>query len=100
MFNPLMKIAIESWQRYYNLSEDWAKCRMWSDGLAKIAGSTGKTTKVLIMSRDNPAWQGKILLQKFDQNGEVTGWGVSNTRGSRDAAYAYLIEQGGFQVRL
>jgi Pyridine nucleotide-disulphide oxidoreductase len=40
----------------------------------------------------NPAWQGKILIRRFDRNGKPTGWSPSSTRQSRDAAYHYLTE--------
>ena len=43
-----------------------------------------------VMSRDNPAWRGKILIQQFDANGKPSGYSLSSTRQIRESAYAYL----------
>jgi hypothetical protein len=105
MFHPLFKLAYDLWRNYYDNDEDWRLESGWKDALAKLGGSV--TTKdpdrndgdnevtVPIMSRDNPDWRGKIAVPRFDQNGVRTGFIVSSTRQTREAAYAYLRQQAG-----
>ena len=49
------------------------------------------------MSQENPDWQGRILVKKFNQDGTLEKWVLSNTRQTRDAAYHYLVNRAGFQ---
>ncbi len=56
-------------------------------------GDQGKKIKVDFMSRKNPVWEGKILVRKFNGNGEFTGWSLSSTRQTRDAAFHQLVKQ-------
>jgi hypothetical protein len=93
MFFPLFRLAFENWLDYQTRKKDWRKADEWKTGLAKIGGSiTVSGKKMKVMSRDNPAWQGKILIAAFDNKGKQVGWSLSSTRQTRDAAYAYLKE--------
>jgi hypothetical protein len=46
----------------------------------------------------NPDWQSLIPVQQFDQNGKPTGWSLSSTRQTRDAAYHYLVGISGMSL--
>jgi hypothetical protein len=112
MFFPMFRLAHDLWQKYTKAGIDWRSEKEWKDALAKLAGKVTVTTgdnrqlTVLLMARDyddeeglhvpgNPDWQGKILLQQFDQSGKPTGWSLSSTRQSREAAYHYLVKHSG-----
>ena len=107
MFFPLFRIAFELWHYVYNAKgKDWRQDPQWKDGLARLAADVdvpGKTIKVPFMARDhketstqgNPSWQGKILIQKFNQDGSSNGWSLSSTRQTREAAYHHIIRQAG-----
>jgi hypothetical protein len=43
------------------------------------------------MSRDNPDWMGKILIEKYGPTG-VTRVSLNNTSQIRNAAYGYLVK--------
>jgi hypothetical protein len=45
------------------------------------------------MSKDNPAWEGKIVIARYGPDGKVIATSVSNTRQTRDAAYPYLLNE-------
>jgi hypothetical protein len=121
MFFPMFRLAYELWDRYRRNGTDWKTTNEWRDALARIAGETevegpdgkpvlgpdGEPEKVSVMARDirnkknelvaegNPAWRGKILIQQFKQDGTPSGWTLSSTRGTRDAAYHYLAKVSG-----
>jgi hypothetical protein len=115
MFFPMMRLAFELWMKYVKAGIDWKSESEWKDALAKLAGKVkttnakGADVTVDVMARDysdsegnfvegNPDWQGKILVQKFDQEGNPTGWSLSSTRQTRDAAYHYLAATAGLRV--
>ena len=116
MFFPMFRLAFELWQKYTKQGVNWKSSKEWKDGLAKLAGgevtakdTNGNPVKVAIMARDhkdedgnfvpgNPDWQGKILVQQFDKDGNSKGWGLSSTRQTRDAAYYYLLAKSGLDV--
>jgi hypothetical protein len=105
MFHPLFRIVIEMWEDYEKRAVDWRGDAHWKDVVAKIAGTvttkdpaTGHEITVKVMDRDNPDWQGKILIRQFDQEGTPTGWTVSSTRQTRDAAYNYLRDIAGLKA--
>jgi DNA-sulfur modification-associated len=102
MFHPLFKLAYDLWRNHYDNDEDWRLEDGWKNALAKLGGAvstkdqeTGKEVKVPVMSKENPDWRGKILVPRFDANGTRTGFIVSSTRQTREAAYAYLRERAG-----
>jgi len=113
LFFPMFRLAWELWNKYRKAGKDWRATTEWSDGLARLAGSTtyeveidGKKQEieVEVMARDvyddngeietagNPAWQGLILVRKFDKTGRPTGWSLSSTRQTRDAAFHYIAD--------
>jgi hypothetical protein len=101
MFFPLFKLIFELWDKYHADGTDWTKENEWRDAIAHLAAKVGsedpknpgKTIKVPFMSRDNAEWQGKILIKKFDSNGVHTGWSLSSTRQTRDAAFHAIVKQ-------
>jgi hypothetical protein len=101
MFFPMFRMAFELWEGYRAQGKDWRTEQGWKDALAKIAGKTtekdedGNDLVVNVMDRDNPAWHGKVLIRKFDQDGNPKGWSLSSTRQTRDAAYHYLMAVAG-----
>lgn len=58
----------------------------------------GKKIKIDFMSRKN--WGGTILVRKFDGNGKLTGWSLSSTRQSADAAFNQPVKQTGVSLPL
>jgi hypothetical protein len=97
MFHPMFRLIIEMWEDYEKRGIDWRSDNDWKDVVAAIGGpvttkdpDTGQQITVDVMSRDNPDWQGKILIKQFNQDGTPTGWTISSTRQTRDAAYNYL----------
>jgi len=119
IFFPMFRLAFELWKQYRANGADWkSPTAEWRDGVTRLGGKVKmsipdpkdekKTVEVAvpIMGRDsedppqvgNPAWQGRILVRKFDDNGHPTGWSLSSTRQTRDAAYHYLVEAGGFKM--
>jgi hypothetical protein len=109
IFFPMFRLAFELWRKYDKGKVDWHSEQEWKDGLARLAGEVtakdadGTKVKVPVMAREhvdeegnfvpgNPEWQGKILIQQFDQNGNPTGWSLSSTRQTRDSAYHYLVQ--------
>lgn len=112
MFFPMFRLAFDLWQKYAKNGSDWRAEKEWKDALARIAGNIttdgpgGKKITIPLMARDyedetgthlegNPDWRGKILLQQFDQSGKPTGWSLSSTRQSREAAYHYIAKHSG-----
>jgi len=106
MFFPLFRLVFELWEKYHAEGVEWTKQDEWRDAIARLAAKvtipdpedSTKKTKVDFMSRKNPTWQGKILVKKYDSNGEVSGWSLSSTRQTRDAAFHELVRQA--QVKL
>lgn len=115
MFFPMFRLAFELWSKYTKSATDWKSETEWKDGLAKLAGDVATKDKDgtpftgPIMARDhtdengtripgNPDWHGLILIQQFDQNGKPTGWSLSSTRQTRDAAYYYLAQKSGVDL--
>lgn len=109
IFFPMFRLAFELWRKYTKAGVDWHSEQEWKDGLARLAGSItttdaeGNEVTVPVMAREhkdangkpvpgNPDWQGKILIQQFDQNGNPTGWSLSSTRQTRDTAFHYLVQ--------
>jgi hypothetical protein len=60
----------------------------------------GDEEKGISAIEGNPDWQGKILTRTFDSNGKPTGWSLSSTRQTRDAAFHYLVEKSGLAEKL
>lgn len=115
MFFPMFRLAFELWKKYTKDGIDWRSEKEWKDGLAKLAGDVktkdknGNSVTTPVMARDyeddagnyvagNPDWQGLILIQQFDQSGNPTGWSLSSTRQTRDAAYHYLVRMSGISL--
>ncbi|ORA16399.1 ParB N-terminal domain-containing protein [Mycobacterium asiaticum] len=103
MFHPLFRLAKDLWISYRAQKQDWKTRTEWKDAIARLAGTvevtekdkvTGKDKKVKygFMSRNNPQWVGKILIEQYGPAG-VTGTSLSNTRQTRETAYSYLVEQ-------
>jgi len=101
-------VAFDFWKSYEKDKKDWNTQNSWKVALAKIGGpvvvpdptpsETRREWKGNVMSRDNPARRGKILIQKFDPNGVSSGYSLSSTRQTRDSAYAYLKFVAGLPV--
>ena len=92
MYFPMFKMIIEMWDQYRAEKTNWKQDETWKKAIAKMAADTtvGSWTGP-IMARANPAWEGKILIQKFDPvTGDPKGSTLSSTRQTRDAAYGYL----------
>ncbi|MGG6382449.1 DNA sulfur modification protein DndB [Paenarthrobacter sp. NEAU-H11] len=98
LIHPLFRIAKDLWMTYRFNKTDWTTATEWKDAVARL----GKTISVKdesgnetfngpVMSRKNPEWVGKILIEQYGPEG-VTGTSVSNTSQTRNAAYGYLIE--------
>lgn len=92
-FHALIWLAKDFWSAYRRQKKDWRKSKEWRDAIAKMAGKDSATGKP-VMSRDNPAWLGKILIETYGPSG-VTGHKISNTRDTRQAAYDYLVKVAG-----
>jgi hypothetical protein len=114
IFFPMFRLAFELWEKYRKDGTNWNASQEWRDGLARLAGVTKVTVgdvkvEVPVLARDhkvyknkddkegsvvpgNPDWRGKILVETFDHAGKPTGWSVSSTRQTRDAAFHYLVE--------
>jgi hypothetical protein len=111
MFFPLFRLAWDLWHGHHEAKDDWRNANDWKDALARLAGTVpveledGTTVDVDVMARDewvrkdddwvlvghgNPAWQGKILIEKFGSDGQSKGWSLSSTRQTREAAYQYV----------
>lgn len=101
MFFPLFRLIFELWEKYHADGVEWTKQDEWRDGIARLAAKVTiedpedptKKIKVDFMSRKNPDWQGKILVKKFDSNGNFSGWSLSSTRQTRDSAFHELVRQ-------
>lgn len=98
MIHPLFRIAKDLWITYRLNRRDWTRANEWKDAIAQIAKtvsvideSGGESFNGPVMSRQNPDWVGKILIEQYGPNG-VTGTTVSNTSQTRNAAYGYLLE--------
>jgi hypothetical protein len=111
MFHPLFKLAYDLWKDYNENDEDWRLEDGWKNALAKLGGDvttkdpdTGNEVTIPVMSRSNPDWRDRIAVPRFDTDGVRTGFIVSSTRQTREAAYAYLREKaglgGGKEVRV
>ncbi|WP_158622343.1 DNA sulfur modification protein DndB [Corallococcus sp. CA047B] len=98
MFHPLLRLAKELWGAYRRDQVDWRIATEWKDGVARIAGAktiNGQVYKV--MSRENPEWIGKILIEQYDSNGKKLAPSLSNTRQTRQAALDYLVDIAGIR---
>lgn len=102
MFFPMFRLAFELWEGFHGARKVWAEETEWREGIARIAGETTVDDFTgPFMARDsedpyqrgNPGWYGKILVQKFDGQGQPQGWSLSSTRQTRDTAYHYLVKQ-------
>lgn len=111
LYFPLFRLAFDLWTKYSKQGVDWKQEQEWRDGIARITGEVtaeigGAKVKVPVMARDaldegwhgNPAWQGKILVQKFDGSGQPQGWSLSSTRQTRDSAFHYLSQVAGVDL--
>jgi hypothetical protein len=114
MYFPMFRLAFELWQKYTKKGIDWHSEKEWKDALAKLAGNVKITRNersviVPLMARDyydhndnlvegNPDWHGKTLIQQFDNSGKPSGWSLSSTRQTRDAAYHYLVQKAGISI--
>ena len=94
MFHPLFKIAKDLWLTYRSKKVNWRDQAEWKRAIARfdtqVAGPDGR--RVSVMSRENPAWLGKIAIEIYGPNGPTGKTSLSNTRQTRDAAYQYLLE--------
>jgi len=101
MFFPLFRLVFELWEKYHGEGLEWSKQDEWPDAIARLAAKVTvpepddptKKVKVDFMSRRNPAWEGKILVKKYDSDGNFSGWSLSSTRQTRDAAFYELVKQ-------
>src|SRR6266566_167345 len=86
---------------HYVRHADWRDRNDWKDAIAKlnlpVDGAEGG--KVGIMNRNNPAWRGKVLTETWGPDG-LTGYSMSNTRQTRDAAFKYMLEVTGLNTML
>ena len=106
MFFPLFRLLFELWEKYHAEGSDWSRQDEWRDAIAKLAAQVTvensddptKKVKVDFFSWDNPGWQGKILVKRFDSNGNFTGWSLSSTRQTRDSAFHELVRQAGVSL--
>ena len=90
-YYPVFRLIIEMWENYRAEKTSWKKSDTWKKAIAKIAADTKVNDWTgPIMSRFNPDWEGKILIQQFDSDGKPKGSTISSTRQTRDAAYHYL----------
>jgi hypothetical protein len=91
MFHALVRAAKDFWLAYRRDKKPWepATATEWREFLAKIAGKDPNTRQD-VMARSNPAWVGKIVMEKYGPNGPI-GTKISNTRETRDAAYEYVL---------
>jgi hypothetical protein len=98
IFFPLIELAFDLWNVYHKNSIDWSGNEEWKIFISRLASKVevelnGKVVKVPIMSRENPAWKGKILVQSLDKKGNES-WTLSSTRNTRKSAYQYLSTVG------
>ncbi|MGY2127471.1 hypothetical protein [Blastococcus sp. SYSU DS0617] len=98
LIHPLFRLAKDLWLTYRNQKTDWTTATEWKDAVARLAKTISvkdDSGKVVftgsVMSRQNPEWIGKILVEQYGPTG-VTGTTLSNTSSSRSAAYGYLLE--------
>jgi hypothetical protein len=105
MFHPLFRIIFELWEDYEKRGVDWRTDSRWKDAVAKITGETTVRDEDTdqpwtgsVMDRANPSWRGKVLVRRFDQEGNMVAWSVSSTRQTRDAAYYYLLDVAGLKT--
>lgn len=104
MFHPLMQLAFDLWREHDEAGTSWSTDESWKDAVARIAGGTqerdeengGILVEVDVMSKDNPAWRGRIETKKVAADGSVS-WAVSSTRQTRLSAYQYLRRIGGLE---
>src|SRR6266704_3762585 len=102
MLHPLFRMAKDIWKEYHYVRHaDWRDRNDWKDAIAKlnlpVDGAEGG--KVGIMHRNNPAWRGKVLTETWGPDG-LTGYSLSNTRQTRDAAFKYMLEVTGLNTML
>jgi hypothetical protein len=94
MFHPLFKIAKDLWLTYRGKKLNWREQPEWRRAIARfdtqVPGPDGR--RVSVMSRENPAWLGKIAIEVYGPSGATGKTSLSNTRQTRDAAYQYLLE--------
>ncbi len=96
MFHPLFRIAKDLWLTYRSKKVDWRQQTEWKRAIARldtqVDGPDGR--RVSIMSRENPAWVGKIVIviETIGPEGRTKKTSLSSTRQTRDAAYRYLLE--------
>jgi hypothetical protein len=90
MFHPLFRVVFRLWEDLHKREVDWTEDTGWHDVVDAIAAPN-------VMDRDNPAWQGKIMIASYDAEGKPA-WSVSSTRQTREAAYQYLCDVAGLPV--
>jgi hypothetical protein len=101
MIHPLFRMAYELWAYYDRNNLDWKTDTTWKQALAKLAGKTNGSGKEWdVMDRENPAWQGAILIKGLAADGETVTWSLSSTRQTREAAYLYLLDITGLKDKL
>lgn len=109
MFFPLFHIAFDLWEDFHAAGKDWNSQASWKTALRKIGGSTpiedpkdrkrlGRDT-IEVMSRDNPSWIGTLLSRKYDENGKMTGYVLTNNFQTREASYNYLCRVAGIRPK-
>jgi DNA-sulfur modification-associated len=109
-FYPMIRMAVELWEKYRKAGLDWESQDEWRKGLARLAAKipvevddpnqpgTKKTVETEVMARDsddpptigNPRWRELVLVPNFDRDGKINRWTLSSTRTTREAAYDYL----------
>ncbi len=98
LVHALFRLVFRLYEDMERESRDWRHDVNWRAIVAKLArkieimDDDGTTMKVSALDKDNPAWQGKILVQGLDRKTKTMTWGISNTRQTRQAAYDYLCE--------
>jgi hypothetical protein len=75
MFHPLFELAKNFWLSYDAQKKDWTKATEWKTAIAKIAGKVALDGEkkgagsIEVMSRKNPAWVGRIVIQQYGPSG-------------------------------
>jgi hypothetical protein len=104
----MFRLAFDLWEKYRKEAKEgedgevWRSVQEWKDGLARLAGATmdreSKDDNGNVVSVGNPDWQRSILVPTFDPTGKPTGWSISSTRQTREAAFHYLVEKTGVKL--
>jgi hypothetical protein len=96
LMHPMFRLVYDLWSGYHDRKAEWKGDEGWKQVIARLAGEVdatdedGEIKRVEAMSQKNPEWIGRVLIKKFDQDGNLKGYSVSSTRQTREAADSYL----------